>query len=74
MTQFEANKTPFIFQIKEYIKQIEKQKWSVGSRLPTERDLAKKIGVSRKTVSLAYKELESEGYISSHQGKTLLLV
>lgn len=70
MTQFEANKTPLYIQIKEYIKkQIEKQKWSVGSRLPTERDLAKKIGVSRKTVSLAYKELESEGYISSHQGK-----
>lgn len=40
-----------------------------GQRLPTERALAQKLGVSRNTVSLAYRQLEAEGLITSRQGK-----
>lgn len=40
-----------------------------GQRLPTERALARKLGVSRNTVSLAYRQLEAEGLITSRQGK-----
>ncbi|MDD4570086.1 MAG: winged helix-turn-helix domain-containing protein [Tepidanaerobacteraceae bacterium] len=75
MTQFKAKKIPLYIQIKEYIRQnIEDEKWPVGSRLPAERDLAQKIGVSRKTISLAYKELENEGLLSSHQGRGTFVI
>jgi DNA-binding transcriptional MocR family regulator len=41
---------------------------SIGSRLPPERGLAKALHVSRTTVQAAYQELESLGYVGSHQG------
>jgi len=40
-----------------------------GQRMPTERELSQTLGVSRNTVSMAYEELESRGYILSEQGK-----
>jgi len=40
-----------------------------GERLPTERELASCLGVSRNTVSLAYRQLEAEGLITSRQGR-----
>lgn len=75
MIEFETQKTPLYIQIKECIKKyIEDGNWSIGHRLPSERDMAKEIGVSRKTVSLAYKELEREGVLSSHQGRGTFVV
>ena len=70
MIQFKVQKTPLYLQVKQYIKRnIDEKKWTIGHELPTERELAKILDVSRKTVSLAYKELEREGIITSHQGK-----
>lgn len=70
MVNFEARKTPLYLQIKNYIKKyIEDGNWPIGHRLPSERDLAREMGVSRKTVSLAYKELVNEGILSSHRGR-----
>lgn len=40
----------------------------VQTRLPAERALAARLGVSRSTVTAAYDRLRSEGYISSRQG------
>ncbi len=40
-----------------------------GSRLPAERDLAKRLGVSRTTVATAYRELEDLGLLRSHVGR-----
>lgn len=39
-----------------------------GSRLPSERDLAESLGVSRPTVREAITALEIQGFVSSRQG------
>lgn len=36
---------------------------ALGSRVPTSRDLARRIGISRNTVTLAYERLIGEGYL-----------
>ncbi len=41
---------------------------SVRTRLPSERDLATELGVSRTTVTSAYERLRAEGYLVSRQG------
>ena len=40
-----------------------------GERLPSERDLATSLGVSRTTVVTAYRELESRGLVRGHVGR-----
>lgn len=40
----------------------------IGSRLPSERTLAKMLGISRTTVQSAYRELESLGYLQPRRG------
>jgi DNA-binding transcriptional MocR family regulator len=40
----------------------------LGTRIPAERDLAAGLGLSRTTVSAAYAELRSAGYLSSIRG------
>lgn len=44
-----------------------------GTRLPTERALAKELGVNRTTVMNAYNELASEGLIEGHVGRGTLV-
>lgn len=39
-----------------------------GDRLPSTRALAEEFGVSRTTVTAAFEQLISEGYVSVHQG------
>lgn len=46
----------------------------VGSKMPTERSLAKQLNVSRNTVSSAYKELEVDGILKSYQGKGTFVI
>src|ERR1700760_1470200 len=40
----------------------------VRVRLPSERDLAAELGVSRTTVTSAYERLREEGFLVSRQG------
>ena len=44
-----------------------------GMRLPTERALARELGVNRTTVMNAYNELASEGLIEGHVGRGTLV-
>ncbi|HEX7712891.1 MAG TPA: GntR family transcriptional regulator [Bacillota bacterium] len=61
---------PLYLQIKAQIKQqIERGILAPGEQLPTERELALDLGVSRNTVSQAFAELSEEGVIEVGQGK-----
>jgi DNA-binding transcriptional MocR family regulator len=40
-----------------------------GARLPSERDLAEELGLSRTTVTSAYRELEARGLVRGHVGR-----
>ena len=41
---------------------------AVGTRLPSIRALADRLGVNRNTVAQAYKELAERGYLSARYG------
>ncbi|AVX19813.1 GntR family transcriptional regulator [Carboxydocella sporoproducens DSM 16521] len=61
---------PIYIQLKEGIKRlIETGYWEAGQKIPTERELAEMLNISRNTVSMAYKELEGEGILVSTQGR-----
>ncbi len=61
---------PYYIQLKEQIRRrITQGVWTAGTKLPTERELAESIAISRNTVSQAYKELESEGILISARGR-----
>lgn len=61
--QKEAKK-PYYVQIYNYYRrEIEERRMPEGMRLPSVRDLAQTIGVSKMTVEKAYYQLSSEGYI-----------
>lgn len=61
---------PIYLQVKKKITYlISSGYWKKGQRLPTERELASRLGVSRNTISLAYRQLEAEGLITSRQGR-----
>lgn len=61
---------PLYIQVREQIKVlINKGIWGPGTKIPTERSLATELDVSRNTVSLAYRDLESEGLLVCQQGR-----
>lgn len=61
---------PIYAQIREQMKeQISNGQIAEGTVLPSIRQLAKDLGISVITTTRAYRELESEGYIASVQGK-----
>src|SRR6202023_2514872 len=40
-----------------------------GTKMPTHRDLAHRLGISVQTVSISYKEAERRGYLSGEVGR-----
>lgn len=61
---------PLYEQIKDYIlTNIHTGKFPPNTRIPSERSLSKKFGVSRLTVNKAIKELEKQGWLSIQIGK-----
>lgn len=61
-----GSKIPLYEQIYEYIKrEIKTGKLPVATKLPSSRNLAQSLQISRSTVELAYQQLISEGYIES---------
>ncbi|HDR7794797.1 TPA: PLP-dependent aminotransferase family protein [Bacillus luti] len=60
------SKTPIYLQIYGYIKhEIIQGTISVGTRLPSHRNLALQLNISRITVESAYQQLLAEGYVES---------
>jgi len=61
---------PIYLQIKSYILgKIKSGEYLSGAKIPTERELSVELGVSRNTVSAAYKELLLEGVLEAQQGR-----
>lgn len=61
--------TPLYRQIEMYLREnIRAGTLAADTRLPSSRELAQELGVSRITVKNAYAELESDGLIASHEG------
>lgn len=54
--------------VDQIIKIIESGEFKKGDRLPSERDLALKLGVSRTTIREAIRTLETIGYVETKQG------
>lgn len=64
------NGIPIYIQLREQIMdKIRGGRLVGGEQLPTERQLAEGLSISRNTVSMAYKELEAEGVLVSYQGR-----
>lgn len=62
-------------QIADQLRQlIDRAEYPVGSRLPTERELAKKLGVSRPTVREALIALEVEGRLRIKVGSGIYVI
>lgn len=56
--------------IKEHIRKgIETGAWSIGAKIPSENELARKFAISRMTANRAINELASEGVLERIQGK-----
>lgn len=61
---------PLYLQIKSSIlNRIQSGEYYPGFKVPTERELSIALGVSRNTVSAAYKELLLEGILEARQGR-----
>ena len=53
----------------EVIREVSRGVWKASDRLPSERDLAEQLSVSRNTVTAAYGELERLGILRRLRGK-----
>lgn len=63
------SKEPVYKQIENYIcNKISKGDWIIGSRLPSQRTMAKTFGVNRSTVIMALENLISYGILESQMG------
>ena len=62
--------TPLYIQIREHFQsRIQSGEYPEHTRLPSERQLAKRFTVSRMTVTKAIKELEQQGWVYARKGK-----
>ncbi|WP_436717189.1 PLP-dependent aminotransferase family protein [Roseiconus lacunae] len=65
----ETDATPVYRQLEDHFRQaIARRTLNPGERIPSSRNLASAIGVSRNTVLAAYEQLISEGYLESTRG------
>ncbi len=70
MTLHHDSPVPLYVQIKDLLQQqIESGAYAIGARLPSERELAQRFGVSRMTARQALQSLAQEGLTSSRVGK-----
>lgn len=64
-------KTPAVSeQVTDFLKQkITDGRWAPGTRISSENELTRELGVSRASVRSGIKQLEALGILESHQGK-----
>lgn len=60
---------PLYYQLVDFLKNQIENKMAAHDKLPSERELERRFGVSRTTVRLALQELENDGYIYRRHGK-----
>lgn len=61
---------PIYIQVKNQImNEIKNGSLKIGTKMPTERELAQRLNTSRNTISAAYNLLEQEGVLTSYQGR-----
>jgi len=66
---------PVYMQIRNQLReQILRGDLPSGTRLPSEREMARRLGVSRTTVVNAYDELMTEGLVQAHVGRGTIVV
>ncbi|GMQ73073.1 GntR family transcriptional regulator [Tetragenococcus halophilus] len=63
------NSQPLYYQLVDFLKNQIENKLLAHDKLPSEREIEKRFGVSRTTVRLALQELESDGYVYRRHGK-----
>ncbi|MFK2825918.1 PLP-dependent aminotransferase family protein [Bacillus sp. B190/17] len=64
-----TDKQPIYKQIAQYIeRKISNGDYGAGSKLPSERTLAKELKVNRSTVTAAYEELRAAGIVTRREG------
>jgi GntR family transcriptional regulator len=64
------NPIPLGVQVKEQIKMlVNSGTYKEGDKLPSINQLALFLGVNKNTVVTILKDLENEGYVTSHRGK-----
>ncbi|MFC0275020.1 PLP-dependent aminotransferase family protein [Metabacillus herbersteinensis] len=70
-----GKKEPIYIQLYEYLRnEIQIKNIPPHSKLPSQRNLADYLNVSRNTVDAAYQQLVAEGYIRSEERKGLFVV
>lgn len=61
---------PIYLQVKDFIlEKVKSGEYQPGFKIPTERELSTQLGISRNTVSAAYKELLLEDVLEAQQGR-----
>lgn len=69
------SRMPIYKQIINYIKEkISNGDWSVGDKLPTQRELSEVFGVNRSTIIQALDELKAEGLIKGNGSKGTIII
>ncbi|MGO3889329.1 MAG: FadR/GntR family transcriptional regulator, partial [Paenalcaligenes sp.] len=70
MSVFEAVAVPRLYRViaDQIASKIQQGEFSVGSRLPSERELAEQLQVSRASIREALIALELEGYVAVRVG------
>lgn len=65
MLQSDSREPLYLQLYQHFKKEIESKKMAAGQKLPSIRDLAKSLSLSKITIEKAYQQLTSEGYIES---------
>ncbi|MGE6551421.1 PLP-dependent aminotransferase family protein [Bacillus mycoides] len=70
-----SSSIPLYKQIESYIKErIVNGEWTIGTKLPSQRDLAHTFEVNRSTIVMAFDELIAKGYVEGNGRKGTIVI